>query len=230
MGGAFSASPLEVGATLGLEFARHSSGASYSSNFRVLRAAEESRPLSFVDVGEVESYNIPFTMSELRFALFLCRDGAAGPDGFSYPFLRHLHPTAMEFLLSFFNWVYSSELFTDLWHHPIVIPIPKLGKDHSLPGNFLPISFTSCLCELLERMGGGALGLSPRKHPRSVPLQFGFRSMADPLLRLKFAISSAFENGKFVHAVFFDLQKVYDITTFLPFLWTFTSLHPKFVG
>ena len=36
-------------------------------------------------------------------------------------------------------------------------------------------------------------------------------STADPLLRLG-DISAIFENGKFVLAVFFDLQKVYDTT------------------
>ena len=99
--------------------------------------------------------------------------------------------------------------------YSIVIPIPKPGKDHSLPGNFCPISLTSCLCKLLERMVAerlvwvleGIQGLSP--------LQFGFRrfcSTADPLLRLEHDISTAFENGKFVLAIFFDLQKAYDTT------------------
>ena len=91
-------------------------------------------------------------MSELRFALALFIDGAAGPDGLLYPFLRHLHPTSMEFLLSFFNWIYTSELFPDLCHQSIIIPIPKRGKDHSLPGNFRPISLTYCFCELLGQM------------------------------------------------------------------------------
>ena len=93
MGGVLSASPLEVGIGLGLESARHSSAASYSLSFRALRAAEESRPLSFVAIY---------------------RDGTAGPNDLSYPFLRHFHPTAMEFLLSFFNWIYTSELFPEL--------------------------------------------------------------------------------------------------------------------
>ena len=92
MDGALSASPLEVGTTLNLKFSQYSSSASYSLNFRTLFAAEESRALSFVDIGEVpELYNVLFKMSELRsaLALFLCRDDAAGPDGLSYPFLRH---------------------------------------------------------------------------------------------------------------------------------------------
>ena len=70
-------------------------------------------------------------------------------------------------------------------------------------------------------------------------LQFGFRrfrSTGDPLLRLEHDISVAFENGKFVHAVFFDLQKVYDTTWkvgfcvnsfLLVFLDTY-YLHPTF--
>ena len=95
-GGVLYVSPLEVGTALGLEFARHSSGAFYSPNFRALR------PLSFVDVGEVpESYNVPFKMPELHSTFARCSDGTAGPDGFSYPFLRRHHSTAMQFLISF---------------------------------------------------------------------------------------------------------------------------------
>ena len=118
--------------------------------------------------GRFSSQNVPSTMSELRSALAFCRDRSAGPDSLSYPFLRHLHLTAMEFLL-FLNWVYTSELFPDLWHQSTVIPIPKPGKDNSLPGNFHPISLTSSICKLLERMVAeclvwvleGIQGLSP---------------------------------------------------------------------
>ena len=121
-------------------------------------------------LGEIpESYNIPFTMFELRFTLVLCRDGTAGTDGLSYPLLRYLHPTAMKFLFILFNWIYSSELFPDLCHQSTVIPIPKPGNDHSLPGHFRPIPLASCLCKLLERMVAerlvwvleGIQGLSP---------------------------------------------------------------------
>ena len=179
-----------------MEFARRSIGVSYSPKFRALRAAEESRPLSFVDIGEVpESYNIPFTMSELLSVLAICRDGAAGPDGLSYPFLHHFHPTAIEFLLSFFNWVYTSELFC------LGISVQSLT--------------TSCLCKLLERMVAKRMVWVPEDTQGLSPFQFGlrrFRSTADPLLRYEHDISAAFENDKFVLAVFYDLQKAYDST------------------
>ena len=123
-------------------------------------------------------------MSELRFILTLCRDGAA--DGLSYPFFRHLHPTAME-IFSFFNWIYTSELFPDLWHQSVVIPIPKPGKDRSLPGNFSPISLTSCLYKLFERLV--ALGLGPGRHPEFIPppfrvLSIPFHDWSTSLLRV----------------------------------------------
>ena len=75
------------------------------------------------------------------------------------------------------------------------------------------------------------------RHPGFIPLQFGFRqfrSTADLLLRLEHDISATFENGKFVLAVFFDLQKAYDTTWKRGILHKllslgFTYLHPTFV-
>ena len=57
--------------------------------------------------------------------------------------------------------------------------------------------------------------MGPGGHPGFILLQFGFRrfrSKAGPLLRLEHDILAAFENGKFVLAVLFDLQKGYDTT------------------
>ena len=73
------------------------------------------------------------------------------------------------------------------------------------------------------------------------PLQFGFRrfrSTTDSIFRLEHDISAAFENGKFVLVVFFDLQKAYNKTwkrgvlpklLILGFCGHFTYLHPTFV-
>ena len=58
------------------------------------------------------------------------------------------------------------------------------------------------------------------------PSNLGF---VNSVLCLEHNISAAFENGKFVLAIFFDLQKVYDTTWKRGFLWTFTYLQPTFV-
>ena len=56
--------------------------------------------------------------------------------------------------------------------------------------------------------------MGPGRHLGFIPLQLRFhrfRSTVDPILRLGHVISAAFENGKFVLEVFFDLLK-YDTT------------------
>ena len=146
----------------------------------------ESHPLSFTADGDAEAhYNVPFTMAEFCSALGRCRDGAPGPDGLSYPMIRHFHPTAVSFLLALFNWVWLSDRFPDLWCQPTVIPIPKPRKDHSLPGEFRPISLTSCVCKLLEWMVAERLVWVLEDIQGLSPLQFEFRrfcSTANPLL------------------------------------------------
>ena len=153
-------------------------------------------------------------MSELCFSLALCKDGAVGPDSLSYPSLVIFIPQQWSFYLAS-SIGFTRLNFPDLWHQSIVIPIPKPAKDHSSSGNFRPISFTSCLCKLLERMVAERLIWVLEGIQGLFPIQFGFhrfRSTADPFVRLEHDISAAFENGKFVLAVFFDLQKAYDTT------------------
>ena len=43
-------------------------------------------------------------------------------------------------------------VFPKEWCNAIIIPIPKPGKDPSNKYNYRPISWTSCLCKLLEKM------------------------------------------------------------------------------
>ena len=91
----------------------------------------------------------------------------------------------------------------------------KSGKDLCLPGSFRPISLTSCVCKLLERIVSERLIWVLEDLQCLSPLQFGFQrfcSTADPLLRLEYDISEAFHEKKFVLSVLFDVQKAYDTT------------------
>ena len=42
--------------------------------------------------------------------------------------------------------------FPTSWKTAVIIPVPKLGKVLSDPGNYRPIALTSCLCKAMERM------------------------------------------------------------------------------
>ena len=48
-----------------------------------------------------ESYNVLFSASELKTALFRCHDSSPGPDDIPYAFLRNISHTAFTFLLDF---------------------------------------------------------------------------------------------------------------------------------
>ena len=111
----------------------------------------ESQGLDFAS-NETEPYNVPFSLSELKLALSQCGDSSPGPDDIPYAFLRHMSDGACSFLLEVFNLIWSTGDFPFSWGVAIVLPIPKPGKDHQLATNFRPISLTSCICKLLEKM------------------------------------------------------------------------------
>ncbi len=90
----------------------------------------------------------------------------------------------------------------------------KPGKSGCLPNDYRPISLTSCLCKLLERMVNFRLMWYLESKNLS-PCQFGFRrarNTADPLTHIDTYIESAFARRESVLAVFLDLEKAYDTT------------------
>ena len=62
--------------------------------------------------------------------------------------LRSLPLLSLEGILPLFNQSWSSGVVPHSWRRAIVVPIPKKGK----PSSYRPISLTSTLCKLLERV------------------------------------------------------------------------------
>ena len=95
----------------------------------------------------------------------------------------------------------------------MVIPILKPGKDKNCPSSYRPISLTSVLCKVMERMISRRLVWYLEKHSLLTPQQCGFRqgrSSTDHLVALEDAIQNAFLSGQYLAAVFFDIEKAYD--------------------
>ena len=208
------ATPLEAANCLAESFAHLTSGSSYSNNFKAHKASSEKSKIKFEPSLE-EAYNILFSPAELKSALKDSRDGTPGSDNIHYKMIHHLHKSAWLYLLDIFNLFWRTGYFPDKWREAIIIPIPKPNKDPSNPINYRPISLTSCLCKLMEKMVCRRLMWYIAHHNILDPFQFGFqkyRSTADPIMILDHDIAEAFSHKKILLAVKFDLEKAYDTT------------------
>ena len=94
--------PSAVAEKLASAFASVSSRGFASARFAALRAVVEARSLDFSSLGDA-TYNVPFSLRELRSTLQTCRDTAPGPDDVPYFMLLYLGSGGQSFLLDLFN-------------------------------------------------------------------------------------------------------------------------------
>ena len=132
------------------------------SHFSISRSkARRSRAIGYLSelrratcpVESHSSFCSPFTLAEfLATASNLSSSTATGPDKVAYPILKHLPRFGMDFLLHIFNLSWSSHSFPSIWKTSSIIPIHKMGKPLNSPAFFRPISLTSCVSKLFERI------------------------------------------------------------------------------
>ena len=129
--------------------------------------------------------------------------------------LKHLPDSAKSFLLKIFNKIWETGILPPSWKIAIVVPVKKPNKDPYHPASYRPISLTSCVCKLFEKIVNTRLMWHLERYGLLSSVQFGFRkdrSTLDPLLRLSSHIQHGFSNRCQTIGVFFDLQKAYDTT------------------
>ena len=94
----------------------------------------------------------PLLMGELQSTIKKIKGkGAAGPDNIPPSFLRSLGPLTLQELLSTFK-SFSVAHFLRIWRVATIIPLLKAGKSSSEVASFRPISLTSCVVKLLQRI------------------------------------------------------------------------------
>ena len=204
----------QVANLLASTIAKNSSSVNQSRKFQLIKQKAENVKLDFSS-DNLEDYNLPFTIVELRESLLKAHDSAAGLDEIHYQLLKHLSDNALQVVLQLFNLIWISDTFPTSWRQAEVIPIPKPGKDSSNPTNYRPIALTSCLCKTMERMINSRLMWQLETDGLLASVQCGFRkhrSTADHLVRLESYIRDAFLKKEHVVGVFFDLEKAYDTT------------------
>ena len=120
-------------------------------NSKISKNKKAKRNLKFSSDNS-ETYNQPFSLSELKDAHSKAHDSSPGPDDIHYQFLKHLPDTSLSILLKTFNDIWETGNVPKSWKEATIIPIPKPGKDNTNPNNYRPIALTSCICKTLERM------------------------------------------------------------------------------
>ncbi|KAG5871268.1 hypothetical protein JTB14_024338 [Gonioctena quinquepunctata] len=163
----------------------------------------------------ISEYNESFSMMELEHALDEAGSSSPGADNIVYDFVRQLPTTAKEVLLDIFNKIWSSGIYPQAWRQAIVIPILKSGKDPRTPNSYRPISLTSCLSKIMEKMVSYRLRWVLESKQLLSTAQAGFRchrSTIDQLVLLEKEIQNSFAERNHLVAVFFDLERAFDST------------------
>ena len=157
-----------------------------------------------------------FSLAEMETALkFMKTKGAPGSNDIPPSFLKNLGPKASQKLLDILNESFRTGVVPRIWRHAVIIPIIKAGKPGSQLSSYRPISLTSCVVKLLERMLCSRLYYLAETRGWICSAQAGFRknkSTEDQVLRITQHVSDGFQSkpAKRTVLAMIDYSKAYD--------------------
>ena len=161
-----------------------------------------------------EAFTKEITTGELEKALHLLKARKApGPDKVHNEMLKRLSKNGKEALLLLINKTWSTGEIPYIWRVATITPILKKGKKAELPQSYRPISQTSCIGKVAERVINKRLYWWLEMSNIISHNQAGFRAKCrteDQLFRLTQKIYDGFQQEKHTSAVFVDLQQAYD--------------------
>lgn len=128
---------------------------------------------------------------------------------------KELGPLALDELLAICNASLSSAEVPQEWRNAIIIPLLKAAKPPSDLASYRPVSLTSCIAKVIERMLAERLYYLAETNGWFSSLQAGFRrghSCADQIIRLAQAIEDGFQQRPFHRGVMvlLDYSKAFD--------------------
>ena len=156
----------------------------------------------------------PFSLFELKRALTNVKQSTPGRDDVSYLMLAKMEDEMLVVIRQLFNLVWETGKIPNAWKQSVIVPILKPGKEASDPSSYRPIALTSQLGKTMERMVTERLNYFLESNNLLSPFQSGFRkgrNTSDSLLCLESEIRKAHVNKEKVVAVFFDIEKAYDM-------------------
>lgn len=135
------------------------------------------------------------------------RRSSPGLDQIDYNMISTLPVEYLQILFDIYNDLLETGLFPVSWHYSLVFLIPK-----SAPGKFRPISLTSCLLKVLEKLILVRLDWWVESSVVLPPTQFGFhrrRSCSNNLV-LAADVYGGFASRQSAPCLFLDIQGVFD--------------------
>ena len=141
---------------------------------------------------------------------------ATGPDKVAYSMLKHRARSGTDFLLHIFNLSCTLRSFPSIWKTSSVVPTHKMRKHLDSPAFFRPISPTSCVLKLFERIILSRLLFFLESNSIFSSHQASFRpgrSTLDQILYLSLSISDGFNKprrGSKTILSIIDFSKAFD--------------------
>ena len=161
-----------------------------------------------------EVFESDFTFSELKSALKKCKKGkAAGPDRITNEMINNLSDYELTTILDLINKTWREGKLPTAWRKANTIPILKNDRNPNEITSYRPISLTSNLGKVAERMINDRLYWWLESSKIINTNQSGFRKnkqTIDQLIRLTQDIGDAYQEKKSVLATFIDLKQAYD--------------------
>ncbi|KAM7304738.1 uncharacterized protein ISCGN_014638 [Ixodes scapularis] len=143
-----------------------------------------------------------------------CRKkSAAGPDGVPYQALTNLTEEAQDALVKWFNAIWNSGDVPNEWKEAMVVPLLKAGKPPGKAESYRPVSLTSCISKLFERMVQARICWYLEEHHCLPNCMTGFRrglAAQDSILDLTSDIEDNKNRRRNTIAVFLDVERAYD--------------------
>ncbi len=165
--------------------------------------------------NDAKIVNKPFTIMELDQVLQLVNcNSAPGADEIPYSFITNSPKSTKLFFLDLINNSWSTGNIPSGLKHSIIKPILKPRKEKSDLNSYRPISLTSTISKVMEKMVGSRLNWFLEKNNLINPRQAGFRKhfgTGDPIIRIKQEAELAINSGYFTVAILIDFRRAFDL-------------------
>ena len=155
-----------------------------------------------------------FTIEELQHEIKHLNDKTStDEDNLSNKILKKIPKEFMAQILALFNKIVQKNEIPIQWKCSIVKMIAKKGGEKENPSSYRPISITSCLMRLMEKLVLKRLNTFLKENKIVIHEQSGFRTgrqTRDNLFNLVQKTTEGFNRGQKTICILFDLEKAFD--------------------